>query len=56
MREAVEQLWPELEWIQDAELKEAVTETWISGPPDFPHSAWSFTTLRYLQTSRGASP
>ena len=29
MREAVEQLWPELEWIENAELREQVTETWI---------------------------
>lgn len=29
MREAVERLWPELEWIEDAELREKVTRTWI---------------------------
>jgi putative nucleotidyltransferase with HDIG domain len=29
MREAVEQLWPELEWIKDAELREQVAQTWI---------------------------
>ena len=29
MREAVEQLWPELAWIENAELREQVTETWI---------------------------
>ena len=29
MREAVERLWPELAWIQDAELREATTLTWI---------------------------
>jgi len=28
MREAVEGLWPELEWIMDPELREQVTETW----------------------------
>ncbi len=28
MREAVKRIWPELEWIQDAELKEQVTRTW----------------------------
>ncbi len=36
MREAVERLWPELEWIQDAELKEAVTETWIRSLEESP--------------------
>jgi len=29
MRDAVERLWPELEWIRNAELREAVLETWI---------------------------
>ena len=29
MREAVQRLWPELEWIRGAELREAVTETWV---------------------------
>jgi putative nucleotidyltransferase with HDIG domain len=29
MREAVEKLWPELQWIQDARLREQVTQVWI---------------------------
>lgn len=29
MRKAVQRLWPELEWIEDEELRERVTETWI---------------------------
>jgi putative nucleotidyltransferase with HDIG domain len=29
MREAVQELWPELEWIEDGELREKVTQTWI---------------------------
>lgn len=29
MRDAVEKLWPELEWIQSAALRESVTQTWI---------------------------
>jgi putative nucleotidyltransferase with HDIG domain len=29
MREAVEKLWPELEWIEDGELREQVTRTWV---------------------------
>ncbi len=28
MREAVTKLWPEIEWIQDAKLREQVTMTW----------------------------
>src|ERR1700746_3790592 len=29
MREAVRQLWPELDWIEDEKLREQVTNTWI---------------------------
>ncbi|UCG52080.1 MAG: HDIG domain-containing protein [Candidatus Latescibacterota bacterium] len=29
MREAVEKLWPELEWIKDLDLRKCTTETWI---------------------------
>ena len=29
MREAVEKLWPELEWIRSESLREAVRETWV---------------------------
>ncbi len=29
MRESVEALWPELAWIEDRELREQVSETWI---------------------------
>ena len=29
MREAVEKLWPELEWIQDPNLRRQVTQTWV---------------------------
>ncbi len=36
MREAVERLWPEIDWIQDADLKEAVTQTWIRSLEDSP--------------------
>jgi putative nucleotidyltransferase with HDIG domain len=28
MREAVKELWPELDWIEDPDLRESVTETW----------------------------
>jgi putative nucleotidyltransferase with HDIG domain len=29
MRDAVERLWPELEWIEDETLRDQVTETWV---------------------------
>jgi putative nucleotidyltransferase with HDIG domain len=29
MRDAVEGLWPEIQWIEDEGLREAVTETWV---------------------------
>jgi putative nucleotidyltransferase with HDIG domain len=29
MRQAVQRLWPELEWIEDSALREQVTQTWI---------------------------
>jgi hypothetical protein len=29
MRDAVERLWPELEWIENPELREATTRTWV---------------------------
>ncbi len=29
MRESVERIWPELSWIQDPELREQVTATWV---------------------------
>ncbi len=29
LRRQVEELWPELEWIEDSGLREQVTETWI---------------------------
>ncbi len=29
MRDAVEKLWPELEWIRDADLRERTLQTWV---------------------------
>ena len=29
MRDAVEKLWPELQWIESPDLRESVTETWV---------------------------
>jgi putative nucleotidyltransferase with HDIG domain len=29
MREAVEKLWPELEWLQDADLRASVRDCWV---------------------------
>ena len=31
MREAVETLWPELEWIEDRDLREKTLQTWVTG-------------------------
>ena len=31
MQEAVRRLWPELEWIQNEELREKVCNTWVKG-------------------------
>ncbi len=31
MRDAVQRMWPELEWIQDEELREKVLNTWVMG-------------------------
>jgi putative nucleotidyltransferase with HDIG domain len=36
MRQAVERLWPEIEWIGDPDLKEAVTETWMRALEESP--------------------
>jgi putative nucleotidyltransferase with HDIG domain len=29
MRQAVERLWPEISWIEDLDLRERITQTWI---------------------------
>jgi putative nucleotidyltransferase with HDIG domain len=29
MRETIQRLWPEIEWIENSQLREQVTETWI---------------------------
>ena len=29
MRDAVKQIWPELDWIQDPQLREQVTSSWV---------------------------
>ena len=29
MRETVKRLWPEIDWIQDPQLREQVTQTWV---------------------------
>jgi putative nucleotidyltransferase with HDIG domain len=36
MREAVEKLWPELDWIGNEELRESVRETWVRAFEDSP--------------------
>ncbi|HZD03888.1 MAG TPA: HDIG domain-containing protein [Longimicrobiales bacterium] len=39
MRDAVEKLWPELEWIGKPDLREAVTRTWIRALDESPLAA-----------------
>ena len=39
MREAVERLWPEIGWIDDEALREAVTRTWIRALEESPLDA-----------------
>ena len=39
MRDDVKRLWPELEWIADAELRESVAHTWQRALDDSPLSA-----------------
>lgn len=29
MRETIKRLWPEIDWIEDLQLREQVTQTWI---------------------------
>jgi putative nucleotidyltransferase with HDIG domain len=36
MREAVERLWPEIEWIEDPQLREQVKQTWIKALEESP--------------------
>jgi putative nucleotidyltransferase with HDIG domain len=36
MRDAVERLWPELQWIENQDLRESVTQTWIKALEDSP--------------------
>ena len=36
MREAVERLWPELQWIENKDLRERVTQTWVKAMEESP--------------------
>lgn len=36
MRDAVERLWPELQWIENKDLREKVTQTWVKALEDSP--------------------
>jgi putative nucleotidyltransferase with HDIG domain len=45
MRDAVTKLWPELDWIQDAGLREKVTQVWIKA---FERSPLKPTDLNYI--------
>jgi putative nucleotidyltransferase with HDIG domain len=39
MREAVERLWPEIDWIEDESLRESVARTWIRALEESPLDA-----------------
>jgi putative nucleotidyltransferase with HDIG domain len=39
MRDAIQRLWPEIEWIQNPELREQVAETWVRALEQSPLSA-----------------
>ena len=39
MRESVDKLWPELDWIGNEELRESVRETWVRALEDSPLEA-----------------
>jgi putative nucleotidyltransferase with HDIG domain len=36
MRDAVERLWPELQWIENKDLRESVTQTWVKAMEESP--------------------
>ncbi len=47
MREAVKRLWPELEWIADAELREGVARTWEKALESSPLTAEDLETIPF---------
>jgi putative nucleotidyltransferase with HDIG domain len=47
MRDAVEKLWPELSWIEDAGLREQVRETWIMAFDNSPLTPDDLNTIPF---------
>jgi putative nucleotidyltransferase with HDIG domain len=47
MRDAVERLWPELEWIESETLREAVTETWVRSMKRSPLTPGDLETIPF---------
>ena len=47
MREAVKRLWPEIEWIGDAQLREKVTLTWIKALERSPLTPGDLETIPF---------
>jgi putative nucleotidyltransferase with HDIG domain len=47
MREEVEKLWPELEWISNADLREKVLQTWITAFENSPLKPADLETIPF---------
>jgi putative nucleotidyltransferase with HDIG domain len=47
MRTAVEALWPELEWIEDPQLRQAVARTWEQALAESPLTASDLETIPF---------
>ncbi|MFQ5511950.1 MAG: HD domain-containing protein [Candidatus Krumholzibacteriia bacterium] len=47
MREAIERLWPELEWIENEELREDVTRTWVTAMERSPLAPGDLNTIPF---------
>lgn len=47
MRETVQHLWPEIEWIQNLQLREQVTETWVKALERSPLRADDLTKVPF---------
>lgn len=47
MRDAVEKLWPEIQWIKGETLRESVTETWVKALERSPLTADDLNTIPF---------
>ncbi len=47
MRDAVERLWPELQWIENKDLRESVTQTWVKAMEDSPLDPDDLNTIPF---------